>query len=244
MSGWLQLLATSAFVAGLMGGAHCAAMCGGLVGAACGARQEQRLKYALAYNLGRIASYAAAGALAGAVGQAGLLLRGGPALQSAMLALASGALIMLGLYLSGAAPFMRVVEGAGTVLWRGIQPYSRWFLPVNSVPRALGLGALWGWLPCGMVYAVLLTALATGSAWQGALVMLAFGMGTLPNLLAFAVFFDRLAKWRSARPVRILAGATLALFGVIGIVGLVQPNALASDGLFCRYIPGLAALMH
>jgi sulfite exporter TauE/SafE len=243
MSGWLQVLATSAFIAGLMGGAHCAAMCGGLVGAAC-ARREQRLKYALAYNLGRIASYTVAGALAGTVGQAGLLLRGGPALQSAMLALASGALIMLGLYLAGAAPFMRAVEAAGTVLWRGIQPYSRWFLPVESVPRALGLGALWGWLPCGMVYAVLLTALATGSAWQGALVMLAFGLGTLPNLLAFAVLFDRLAKWRNARPARILAGATLAVFGVIGILGLMQPDALASDGLFCRYVPGLAALLH
>jgi uncharacterized protein len=242
MTGWLQLLMTGAFVAGLMGGAHCAAMCGGLVGAACG-RRDRVLRYALAYNAGRIASYAAAGALAGAMGQAGLWLRGGPALQAVMIALASGALLVLGLYLSGVAPFMRKVEAAGIVLWRGIQPYSRWFLPVNSVPRALGLGALWGWLPCGMVYAVLLTALASGSAWHGALVMLAFGVGTLPNLLALAVFFERLAKWRNARPVRILAGGTLAVFGGIGLLGLVHPAALASDGFVCRYIPGLAALV-
>jgi sulfite exporter TauE/SafE len=242
MSGWLQLLATSAFIAGLLGGVHCAAMCGGLVGAACGGRRERVLRYALGYNLGRLASYTAAGALAGALGQAGLWLRGGALAQQALLALASTALIALGLYLAGVAPFMRAVESAGSVLWRGIQPWSRWFLPVNSLPRALALGALWGWLPCGMVYAVLLTALATGDAVHGALVMLAFGLGTLPNLLAMAIFFERISNWRRARSVRLLGGALIAVFGVLGILKAAMPAAFAADGLLCHIVPGLVSL--
>lgn len=242
MSGWLPVLATSAFIAGLLGGVHCAAMCGGLVGAASGSRRERVLRYALGYNLGRLASYAAAGALAGALGQTGLWLRGGALAQQAMLAVASTALIALGLHLAGVAPLMRAVESAGSVLWRGIQPWSRWFLPVNSMPRALGLGALWGWLPCGMVYAVLLTALATGDAVHGALVMLAFGLGTLPNLLAMAVFFERISNWRRARPVRLLGGALIAVFGVLGILKATMPSTFAADGLLCHFVPGLAAL--
>ncbi|MGQ0525894.1 MAG: sulfite exporter TauE/SafE family protein [Betaproteobacteria bacterium] len=242
MSGWLQVLATSAFIAGLLGGVHCAAMCGGLVGAACGGRRERVLRYALGYNLGRLASYTAAGALAGALGQAGLWLRGGALAQQAMLALASMALIALGLYLAGVAPFMRAVESAGGALWRLLQPYSRWFLPVDSMPRALGLGALWGWLPCGMVYAVLLTALATGDAAHGALVMFAFGLGTLPNLLAIALLAQRLSACPRARPVRVFGGALIGVFGALGIAKAALPAAFAADGLLCHIVPGLAAL--
>jgi sulfite exporter TauE/SafE len=244
MSGWLQLLVTSAFLAGMMGGAHCAAMCGGIVGAACGGKRRGAMRFALAYNAGRIASYAAAGALAGALGQAGLWLRGGAFVQQLLLAAAGGgALIGLALYLAGVAPFMRAVESVGSLVWRRIQPYSRWFLPVDSLPRALGLGALWGWLPCGMVYAVLLSALATGNAWHGALVMLAFGLGTLPNLLALSLFFERLTKWGRARPVRVAAGVVIGGFGVLGIFKAAQPAAFAADGLLCHLVPGLSALL-
>jgi len=243
MNGWLELIVSSAFVAGVMGGAHCTAMCGGIAGAACGGKRRGAMRFALAYNAGRIASYGAAGALAGALGQAGLWLRGGALVQQLLLAAAGGALIGLALYLAGAAPFMRAIESAGSLAWRRIQPYSRWFLPVDSLPRALGLGALWGWLPCGMAYAVLLSALATGNAWHGALVMLAFGLGTLPNLLALSLFFERLTKWGRARPVRVAAGVVIGGFGVLGILKAAQPAAFAADGLLCRLAPGLSALL-
>lgn len=244
MNGWLELIVSSAFIAGLMGGVHCTAMCGGIVGAACGGKRGgAAIRFALAYNAGRIASYTVAGALVGALGQAGLWLRGGALVQQLLLAAAGGALIALALYLAGVAPFMRAVESAGSLAWRRIQPYSRWFLPVDSVPRALGLGALWGWLPCGMVYAVLLSALATGDALHGALVMFAFGVGTLPNLLALSLFFDRLGKWGRARPVRIAAGVLIAGFGVLGILKAAQPAAFTADGLLCQVLPGLSALL-
>lgn len=243
MSGWLQLLAGSAFLAGLMGGVHCAAMCGGWVAAACGGERGRRFGYPLAYNAGRLASYALAGALAGALGEASLWLRGGAVMQQLLLALAGSALVMVALYLSGVAPFIRALEAAGGVVWRQVQPYSRWFLPVNSLPRAAALGALWGWLPCGMVYAMLLAALATGEAWQGALVMTAFGLGTLPNLLAISFFFERLGRWRKMRPVRVIASVVIAGFGVLGILKAAQPAAFAPDGVLCHLIPGLPELL-
>ncbi|MBI4196146.1 MAG: sulfite exporter TauE/SafE family protein [Betaproteobacteria bacterium] len=244
MTGWLEALLAAALVAGLLGGVHCAAMCGGIVGAVCGRHGRAGWRYALAYNAGRITSYVTAGAIVGAAGQVGLALRGGALAHQALMAAAGSALILLALYMAGWAPLVRAVETAGSVLWRRIQPYSRRFLPVTSLPRALGLGLVWGWLPCGMVYAVLLTALATGDAVHGALVMLAFGVGTLPNLLAITLFVEQVGKWSRLRPVRIVASALIAGFGVFAILKGTQPAALAADGLACRIVPGLAGLLH
>ena len=92
-------------------------------------------------------------------------------------------LCLMALYLAGISPLIRGMESAGAVLWRQVQPFAQRMLPVDRVDKALGLGMVWGWLPCGMVYAVLLLALSTGTAIQGGLVMLAFGLGTLPNVL-------------------------------------------------------------
>lgn len=235
----------AAFVAGFAGGVHCAAMCGGIVGAVSRGQGQggARWQLAFAYNGGRIASYCIAGLLAGALGEAGLSLRGGALAQHLLLAAGGIALIVLALYLAGVAPFMRAVEAAGAVIWRRIQPWSRHFLPVNSVARALGLGAVWGWLPCGMVYAVLLTALATGSALHGALVMIAFGLGTLPNLLSFNYFIGKFERWRRVRAVRIAGGILIGTFGVAGLLKAMQPHALSANGLVCQYAPGIAALL-
>jgi len=243
MNALLVIALTAAFAGGLAGGVHCAGMCGGIVRVLCaGSGRLDRppsLRYLLAYNAGRITSYACAGALAGALGQAGLLTRAAPLLQPLMFALASFMLVALGLYLAGALPMMTRIEAAGAWLWRGIQPWSRHMLPVKSLPRALGLGALWGWLPCGMVYAVLLTALALGSWWQGALVMLAFGFGTLPNLLGIGLLWRQFDRLRRASIPRVLAGGVIAAFGIYGLLKIIQPAAIAGDGLLCYFAPGL-----
>jgi len=246
MNGWLEAILLAAFVAGLMGGAHCAAMCGGIVGAVCKPSTDGNAggqwRHALAYNGGRIVSYAVAGALAGALGQGGLALRGGPLAQQMLLFIAGATLLLMALYVGGVTPVARGLEAAGSVVWRRIQPYSRWFLPVDSVPRALGLGAVWGWLPCGMVYAVLLTAMATADARQGALVMLAFGLGTLPNMLAIAMLFGQFGKVAALRPVRLAAGIVIGGLGIFGILKATQ-TAFAGDGLLCHAIPGLSSLL-
>ncbi len=244
MNPLFEIALGAAFIGGLAGGVHCAGMCGGIVQALCSvpgrSRAAPSLSYMLAYNAGRIGSYACAGLLAGALGQAGLLTRAAPQLQPLLFALASIMLVLLGLYLAGAAPVMGRLEAAGAWLWRGVAPWSRHMLPVTSLPRALGLGALWGWLPCGMVYAVLLTALALGAWWQGALVMLAFGLGTLPNLLGIALLWRQFDRFRRASVPRVLAGCTVALFGIYGLVKIIRPGVMADDGLLCHIVRGLS----
>ncbi|HLY96220.1 MAG: sulfite exporter TauE/SafE family protein [Sideroxydans sp.] len=204
---------------GLLGGVHCLGMCGSIVGIFTTQvpRGNSRLPFHLAYSSGRIASYAIAGALAGTVGQAGLLMRDAVPVQHLLFALSSLMLIALGLYLSGVWGVVRRLERMGGGLWKRLQPYTTRLLPVNTVPRALGLGALWGWLPCGLVYSVLLTALASGSSAQGALIMLVFGLGTLPNLLAIGLFWESVKGWVQSPGVRLAAGLLVTMFGVYGL---------------------------
>jgi sulfite exporter TauE/SafE len=213
---------------GLLGGVHCLGMCGSIVGifTAQVPKDQARWPFHLAYSGGRIASYAAAGALVGAIGQTGLLMRDAVPVQHLLFALSSLMLIALGLYLAGVWGAVRRLEQMGGGLWKRLQPYTARLLPVNTVPRALGLGALWGWLPCGLVYSVLLTALACGNAAQGALIMLAFGLGTLPNLLAIGLFWEKVKGWVQSPRVRLLAGGLVAGFGVYGLLKVAYTFAL------------------
>ena len=208
------------FLVGLLGGVHCLGMCGSIVGVftAQVPKNTVRWPFHLAYSGGRIASYALAGALVGTVGQAGLMMRDEVPVQHLMFTLSSLMLVVLGLYLAGVWGAVRQLERLGGGLWQRLQPYTSKLLPVNTVPRALGLGALWGWLPCGLVYSVLLTALASGSAARGALIMLAFGLGTLPNLLAIGLFWESVKGWVQSPRVRLAAGLLVALFGVYGLI--------------------------
>lgn len=207
------------FFAGLLGGVHCLGMCGSIVGifTAQLPKNGPRWPYHMAYNSGRLASYAAAGGLVGAIGQAGLLLRDVVPVQHLLFALSSLMLIVLGLYLAGIWGLVRRIEQIGGVLWKRVQPLTRGLLPATSPMRAMLLGLLWGWLPCGLVYSVLVTALASGSAQSGALIMLAFGLGTLPNLLAIGVFWERARRWVQAPHVRMIAGLLVVCFGVYGL---------------------------
>jgi hypothetical protein len=202
-------------------------MCGGIVTAVCGTGGgDMPWRRTYAYNAGRIASYTVAGAIVGAIGQAGFAWRGDVMLRQTLMLGAGVTLVLLALFLAGWSPLVRVMEAAGATLWRRLQPCTRRFLPANTIPRALGLGALWGWLPCGMVYAVLLTAASTGDARDGALVMAAFGLGTLPNLLAVAVFAHRLQRYTGISGVRIAGALAVAALGVYALAHAVQPQAL------------------
>lgn len=208
------------FLVGILGGVHCLGMCGSIVGVIAAQLPEKkpRWPFHLAYNCGRIASYMLAGALAGAVGQAGLLLREVAPVQHLLFALSSLMLIALGLHLAGIRSVVRHVERTGGLLWRRIQPLSRGLLPATTPVRALLLGAIWGWLPCGLVYSVLVAALASGNARDGALVMLAFGLGTLPNLLAIGLFWERSRHLVQSPRVRMFAGLLVAGIGVYGLI--------------------------
>lgn len=220
----------AAFLIGLTGGVHCVGMCGGIVGAlTLGlplARERPllaRLPFLLAYNTGRIASYVTAGALAGGVGAWAANLVSVHRAQLGLQVVAGLFMILLGLYLAGWWPVLGHLERAGGVLWRRIEPLGRRLLPVRTLPQALGIGLVWGWLPCGLVYSALVWAIGAGGAGKGALLLLGFGLGTLPALLAMGTAAVALANWARRPIMRRAAGTLVVLFGVyeIGLVARI-----------------------
>jgi sulfite exporter TauE/SafE len=211
----------AAFAVGVLGGVHCLGMCGGIVGAislghAGGAGSVwPRL---LAYNLGRMGSYVVAGALAGLLGVA--LLGALPQGQRFLELLAASFLILLGLYLGGWWTILARLERIGGWVWVRIEPLGRRFVPVRHSGQALAVGAVWGWLPCGLVYSVLVWALSAGGPLEGALLMAAFALGTLPNLLLMGFFAAGLAGFIRRSLVRQGAGALLIAYGAWKLVGM------------------------
>ena len=223
------------FLIGLLGGVHCVGMCGGIVSAFAIATPRRSFPVpvvatgslpsavadsgarVLAFNAGRIVSYALAGAFAGLLGSVPALVNLA-AVQTAAYWLANLMLVLLGLTLMNAWHGLARIEAVGRIAWRQVQPLMRRLLPVQSPLQALALGGLWGWVPCGMVYSVLMTALLTGSAAQGALVMLAFGLGTLPLLFMMGVAGTSLQAVLQRTAVRFAAGLLVLAFGVLGLV--------------------------
>jgi hypothetical protein len=211
-------VAFSLFIVGLLGGVHCVGMCGGIVSAlsfqAGQPLHGQPLRH-LAYNAGRILSYGIAGSIVGGIGQAGVFFAGRQLAPFHYL-FANLMLIALGLYMMGITRFLAPFERAGGVLWRKLQPLSRRLLPARTTGQAFAVGIVWGWLPCGLVYSALATALTTGSVSGGMYAMLAFGLGTLPNLLLAGLMATRLRQFVNKPVVKYLGGTTVLLFGVYG----------------------------
>ena len=170
----------------------------------------------LAFNAGRIGSYMLAGALAGLLGSVPALLQL-VVLQTAGYWLANLMLVALGLTLMNVWHGLSRLEAIAQVAWRRVQPLMRRLVPVTQIWQAMALGGLWGWVPCGMVYSVLMTALLTGSATQGAMVMLAFGLGTLPLLFVIGVLGTSVQAFLQKTAVRRLAGLLVLLFGLLGL---------------------------
>ena len=212
----------TALLVGILGSSHCLGMCSGIVGALNMGLEDSRRQsrfylfaFQLAYNSGRIISYVCIGALAGWLGSA-FSWSGfdwGP-LPGKLIAAAF--MVALGLYLTNWWRGLALLERAGARLWKHIQPWGRGLLPVQHPLQALLLGMLWGWLPCGLVYAVLAWSLTTASVIDGALVMLGFGLGTLPSMLLLGGLITRY-KGRAGRPlIRSLAGIAIIVLGLYG----------------------------
>jgi uncharacterized protein len=250
-----------AFLTGLLGSVHCIGMCGGIVSALSLADGKKRIPIAAvnsdgalmatslaamphadlldsalrvaSYNAGRIASYATAGAIAGGIAQSMRTFSVLSSFQVGAYWMANIMLVVLGLYLMDAWRGLATLEKAGHIVWRRVQPLLRHFLPMDSAGKAFALGALWGWVPCGMVYSMLLTAMFSGSVVSGALTMAAFGAGTLPVLLAVGLFGQQAQVWIRQRKVRIAAGLIVLGFGVLGLVRATQGLPLGGLDLLC-----------
>ncbi|WP_163577149.1 sulfite exporter TauE/SafE family protein [Halomonas faecis] len=217
---------TVAFLLGLFSSTHCLGMCGGIAGAltfslAPEVRQHpQRLPaFNLAYNAGRIGSYTIAGGLA--AGGAGAVLASlGASDPLVMGSLGALSLTAVGLHIAGWFPRFARIETLGRPLWQHLEPLGRRLLPVRRLPHAYAFGMVWGWLPCGLVYAALAYSLTTESAWRGALFMGFFGLGTLPMLFTVGVMASHIVPRLRTPAVRRLAGVL-----IIGLAPL--PLALA-----------------
>lgn len=214
----------TAWLVGLLGGVHCVGMCGGIVATlTAGLPRERRqqlssqLPFQLAYNSGRILSYAIAGALMGALGAVALEFLPLHLAQRILYLIAALFMLALGLYLGGWWQGLTRIERLGARLWRRIEPFGRRFLPVRHWRQALVVGLIWGWLPCGLVYSVLIWSAGSGGPLRGALLMLMFGLGTLPNLLGLGLLAGAAARLSEQRWLRRAAAALVIGFGVYAL---------------------------
>ena len=210
-----------ALVVGLLSVLHCVGMCGGIVGAvsfslpaACRERPARLFAFLLAYNLGRILSYACAGALFGALGA--ILRAEAPRAWgfTGLRLLAALVVVGIGLSIGGWWPRFAFIERVGAPLWRRLEPWAHRLLPVRTLPRAALFGAVWGWLPCGLVYGMLIGAPAQGGAAAGALYMTLFGVGTLPVLLTAGLLAGRLYRLGQDRRFQAAAGLLVIALGL------------------------------
>jgi len=215
------------FIIGLLGAVHCVGMCSGIVALLtrlASDRPRPRLfpAFLVYYNLGRLFSYVVAGLFAGALGTQ--LLNVLPVEHGARISqmLTSGFLIAIGLYLTGWWRGLTRLEALGNMLWVRLEPFGRKFLPVKTPMQALAVGAVWGWLPCGLVYSALVWSLVSGSAWQGAAFMMAFGVGTLPALLLMGAGSQWLAKFTQNKNIRTTIGAFMIIFGSLLFTNVIQ----------------------
>lgn len=209
----------AAFVAGIAGSTHCFAMCGGMAGAlgmrarAAAGGAASVFFNAAAYHVGRIGGYATIGlvvGLAGAALQNTLdVMRAGVVLRIA----AGVLLVLLGLRILIRWNALASLEKLGARFWSKLQPLVHRAARSRGRGRALMLGFLWGWLPCGLVYSMLAFAAASGDALNGAMIMGAFGLGTLPSMLTSSLLASHIQRLLAQRWPRLISGALLVLFG-------------------------------
>jgi uncharacterized protein len=210
-----------AFNLGLFSTVHCVGMCGGILTAMMFAspetEQENKLKVfnrSLAYNSGRISSYSIAGLISGLLGSqiAGLFQD----LNAHLILQSIAALVLIGLALNilGVLPFKKITESIGMNIWKCIQPLGKCFYPITSLRRAYLLGMFWGWLPCGLVYSALLLSLSAGTAFDGMMTMLFFGLGTLPGMLTVGYFSDYLNRIKENNNLRMITAILMILIAI------------------------------
>lgn len=231
----MESLVLTAFTMGLLGGVHCAAMCGGIVGAVSLRVGRPGIALQFSYNAGRMLSYAAAGALVGSFGSIGGFAGGLLPAQMLLFVLANAIVMLLGLHIAGWGRLVLALESFGAMAWRVIKPLGLPVLPADTPMRAVKLGLVWGWIPCGLVYSALALALVSGNFLRGASVMLAFGLGTLPNLLAAGLAAQRIRPALRLPWVRSLAGVLVMGLGIVGLVRIPGLADAIRAGFLCVY---------
>jgi len=232
----MEVTFISAFFVGLFSTVHCLGMCGGIIGALTFSLPERirnnrwhLIPYVSAYNLGRISSYCLAGALVGALGEGilGVLPSYG---HLVLQLLASILMVGIGLYLAGWFPAFTRIERIGKPVWKKLEPISQKLIPVKSPWHAYLFGAVWGWLPCGLVYTALIWSVTASSAKDGALLMLAFGAGTLPAVMVAGILTGWFTRLIRSPYVRTSAGVIIILMALgTGYLAVLHSNHNAAN---------------
>lgn len=224
LSGWLM---------GFLGSVHCLGMCGGIAGALSMTIPASALGTRLARNVGfssgRIVSYTLAGAVVGTVGLA-VAEAAGPTGRIVLRSLAALLLLGVGLQVGGWSGAMAGVEGIGAGIWRKIAPWAARLRPGSSLARSILWGGVWGWLPCGLVYSALAVAATSATPASGAAVMAAFGLGTLPAMVAMGTFAHQAMARARSTTSRRLAGGLLVAFAVWTLAGSGVAERLWNGG--------------
>ena len=212
---------TSAFLLGFFSTLHCIGMCGGIIGAlslslpaAIRSNKPKLFIFVLAYNLGRIISYSTAGLIAGAAGTSVLQSAGFDQGHTVLRIIGITMMVAIGLNLTGWLPQLASLEKIGIPVWKRLEPIGRKLVPVASLPKALAYGLIWGWLPCGLVYFVLIWALTAGDAIHGALTMLAFGLGTLPTLITAGFMTSWITRFAHSTRTRQIVGMIIIAMAI------------------------------
>ena len=210
---WLTLGA--AFLSGLLGGAHCAAMCGGIATGFSALHGHRGWRAALEANAGRVLGYVIAGAIAGGIGHGLLQVARSDALALGLRMAVGVVLIVAALRLLDRRGRFNVLARPGARVWTRLQPFARRLAPADSSVKRVGLGVVWGWLPCGLSTTLLAAAWLQGDARHGALTMAAFGLGTLPVMLPLTWSGQRVGRWLQRPALRTSAGLLIGLGGVL-----------------------------
>ena len=217
----------AAFVIGLMGAGHCLGMCGGVAAALTlgmpGQQKTIRWPYLLCYNTGRLISYAIAGAIVGGAFAGLASLSGYSTALISLRLFAALMMIVLALYIGQWWQGIVRIEQAGQFLWRYLSPVAKSLLPLKSPAAALPFGLLWGWLPCGLVYSTLSWAAVSGSTVAGAGVMFAFGLGTLPAMIAVGTMAQQLQTLLKSLYFKRASALMLLIYGLhTGYIAIKQ----------------------
>lgn len=215
----------AALIMGVSSSLHCIAMCGGISGALSLSLPEDvrnnrwsLFTYVLSYNAGRIGSYILAGAVIGTLGQTIFYTISPKYGHTILRILAALVMIGVGLYIAGWFSRYAFVEKIGSPLWRKIEPVGRRFIPARTRLHAFLFGAVWGWLPCGLVYTALIMTASSGGAADGAIFMFVFGIGTLPAVMAAGIITGWVARLSRAPYVKQLAGGIIIAIGVASLL--------------------------
>ncbi|WP_404339812.1 sulfite exporter TauE/SafE family protein [Pseudoalteromonas mariniglutinosa] len=210
----IEPLLISAFMMGLLGSGHCVAMCGGIASSLqLAANSNRHILFSISYNLGRATSYMVAGALVAGISSQ---FASQSTLFALLLSFISGLfMILVGIYIMRLAATLQWLEKLGkTLVWKHLVKLNKYLMPINSTAKALGYGALWGWLPCGLVYSALTLTMTSQTPLQGALVMFFFALGTFPAMISVALISQRVHALFNHTWTRIILGSIIVWYGV------------------------------